>query len=101
MLELTDRRLHLQNYYAREWAENFMVYIGLEDARAWHEHVSAKLEGRAFLEPRVQPPKQEPYGALVTCACDLSGGFPISLNEIGASHGGLEHATNESERDRY
>jgi predicted lactoylglutathione lyase len=73
VLELADRRLYLQDYYAKEWAENFMIHITVEDARAWHEHVSTVLEGGRFADARAQAPRQEPYGALVTYVWDPSG----------------------------
>lgn len=75
VLELADRRLYLQNYYVKDWADNFMIHITVEDAQAWHDHVSAVLGGSKFLDARVQAPKQEPepYGALVTYVWDPSG----------------------------
>jgi hypothetical protein len=36
VLELADRHLYLQNYYVKDWAENFMIHITVEDAQAWH-----------------------------------------------------------------
>src|SRR5687767_15309109 len=36
-LELANRRLYLQNFYIRRWAENTVLTIAVEDAYAWHE----------------------------------------------------------------
>jgi hypothetical protein len=72
-LELADRRFLLQNYYAKDWAENFMFHVTVEDAHAWHEHVSSLLSAGTFSNARVNPPKQESYGALVTYVWDPSG----------------------------
>ncbi len=72
-IELAGVRLYLQNYYAREWAENFMIYVPVDDARAWHQHVQAVLAGGEFPGARVDPPREEDYGAVVTYAWDPSG----------------------------
>lgn len=72
-VELADVRLYLQKFYAKEWAENFMIYINVEDATAWHQHISQILADNDFSNARVAPPKQESYGALVTYVWDPSG----------------------------
>ncbi len=72
-IELAQTRLYLQNFYAQEWAENFMIYIVVEDAAAWHGHIASVLDGGEFPEARVNPPKEESYGALVTYAWDPCG----------------------------
>lgn len=73
VIALADRRLYLQNYYTKDWAENFMIHVAVEDAQAWYDHVSAILEGGRFPDARAQAPRQEPYGALVSYAWDPSG----------------------------
>jgi hypothetical protein len=45
----------------------------LNDADAWKQHVSTLAEDEKFKDVRVEGPKQEPYGALVTYAWDPSG----------------------------
>lgn len=72
-LELAGVRLYLQNFYAKEWAENFMIYIDVADAAAWYEHVTAILADGAFPGARAAPPKEETYGALVTYVWDPCG----------------------------
>ena len=44
-LELGGARFLLQKYYTREWAENAMLYIDVDDAAAWHAHALAVIEG--------------------------------------------------------
>ncbi len=34
--ELNGCSFRLQDYYVKEWAENFMVKIGVDDIKAWH-----------------------------------------------------------------
>ena len=73
LIELGERRLYLQDYYVKEWAENFVIFIAVEDAQAWHDHTSAALKERSYLDARVWPPKAEEWGALTTYAIDPSG----------------------------
>ncbi|MBN9429022.1 MAG: hypothetical protein J0H09_21185 [Burkholderiales bacterium] len=73
LMEAASHRFYLQNYYAKEWAENFMLHVSVNDARAWHEHASASIASNRFPGARVGGPKQEPYGALVTYVWDPSG----------------------------
>lgn len=72
-LELGGVRFYLQDFYAKDWAENFMLYVAVDDAEAWWAHVRTVLADGAFPDARVQPPKPEAYGALVTYVWDPSG----------------------------
>lgn len=72
-IELSSVRLYLQRFYAKEWAENFMIYIVVDDAEAWYKHAAEVVESGAFPVVRANPPKQEPYGALVTYVWDPCG----------------------------
>jgi hypothetical protein len=73
LIELAEWRFYLQDYYVKEWAENFVIFISVEDAQAWHDHASAALKERSYLDARVWPPKAEEWGALTTYAIDPSG----------------------------
>lgn len=73
ILELANCRFYLQNYYAKEWADNFMMQITVEDANAWWEHASAVIDAGNYTNARVNKPKEESYGALVTHVWDPSG----------------------------
>ena len=72
-LELGGYRFYLQRYYQREWCENSMLHITVEDADAWYRHVTAVLESRSYGAARVNPPKKESYGAFVTYVWDPVG----------------------------
>ena len=72
-IELAGARLYLQDYYIEQWANNFMIYVVVDDARQWYEHISSALAEGAFPGARVNPPKEESYGALVTYAWDPCG----------------------------
>jgi hypothetical protein len=73
LVELADRRFFLQNYYVKDWAENFVLYVVVEDSRAWYDHVVDLIASNQFAGVRVHPPRQEDYGALVTYVIDPSG----------------------------
>ena len=72
-IELAGKRLYLQDFYAKEWAENFMIYIDVDDADAWYVHLNRIVESGEFENIRVKPPQIESYGAIVTYAYDPCG----------------------------
>lgn len=73
LVEFGEQHFYIQNYYVKEIAENTMLHITVADARAWHEHVSRVLHENRFGDARVQAPKVQAYGALVTFVHDPSG----------------------------
>jgi hypothetical protein len=73
LLELAGYRFMLQNYYVKDWAENFMLTVVVDDARAWFQRVSAVLAGRQYGNARVAEPKDEEWGATVTYVWDPCG----------------------------
>lgn len=72
-IELGSVRLFLQKFYAKEWAENFMIYVEVDDAEAWHRRAASVVESGEFPGVRARPPKEEPHGALVTYVWDPCG----------------------------
>ena len=73
LLQMGDHSFYLQRYYVKEWSENSMLHITVEDARSCFEQISDVLAGGRFPEARVASPKEEPYGAIVTYVWDPSG----------------------------
>jgi len=73
LLEFGDHRLYLQDFYVREWAENSVLVITVDDPAAWHDHVASVLAEGDFGDARVAEPKAEEWGATVTHAWDPSG----------------------------
>ena len=63
----------LQDYFARQWAENFMFYIRVDNAEAWYHHAAKVLESSRYGEARAAPPKRDSHGDLVTCVWDPCG----------------------------
>jgi predicted lactoylglutathione lyase len=69
----SEHRFYLQNYYVKKWADNSMLYIGVESAQDWYEKVNGMVVGGSYPRIKVRRPKQESYGALVTYVWDPSG----------------------------
>lgn len=55
--ELNGNRFRLQDYYVRDWADNFMVVMGVDDIEAWHRHVQEIADSGEFTDVRVKPPE--------------------------------------------
>jgi uncharacterized glyoxalase superfamily protein PhnB len=72
-LALGGNQLMLQNYYVREWAENSMLIVDVDDADAWHAHISAVLAAGDYGGARVERPQHQEWGATVTYAWDPCG----------------------------
>lgn len=63
----------LQKQYQKEWAENFMMQLMVDDLDAWWEHiVSLDLPARFGVQaPR--PPAMQPWGLRIAYIVDPSG----------------------------
>lgn len=70
--ELNGHTFRLQNYYVQDWADNFMVTIGVEDAEAWHQHIRSIADGTEFEDIRIKAPESV-NGHLVLHVVDPSG----------------------------
>lgn len=73
LFRLGESKFFLQRYYVKEWAENCMLHIGVQDAAQCHADIAKLLEGGRFAPARVAAPKHEPYGAWVTYVWDPAG----------------------------
>ena len=71
--ELGGCRFFLQRYYNKDWCNNSMLHMDVEDARAWHQHILDVLSEKQYGSARTKEPKLEDYGALVTHFWDPSG----------------------------
>src|SRR3954469_20648808 len=73
LLENANQRFYLQHYYVKEWAENCVLHVTVEDAQFCFEQISDLIRSGRFPNVRVSGPKKEPYGALVTYVWDPAG----------------------------
>lgn len=55
--ELNGCRFRLQNYYVKDWADNFMVVMGVDDVREWHSHVQGVLASGQYESAKVAEPE--------------------------------------------
>ena len=63
----------LQSYYQKDWAENFMMQLMVDDLDAWWSHIQAlDLAGRfGVAAPRA--PALQPWGLRIAYVTDPSG----------------------------
>lgn len=47
----------LQNYYGKDWAENFMMKFDVEDVKAWYEHARSVIDEGDFSTSRYDEPE--------------------------------------------
>lgn len=70
--ELNGHRFRLQDYYVKDWAENFMIVMGVDDVDAWHRHANVVAGSGGFDGVRVMAPESVD-GARVLHVVDPSG----------------------------
>jgi hypothetical protein len=56
----------LQDYYVREWADNFVVHVTVSDVGLWWDHIGS-LDLASRYGVKLQPP--EPQGWAVVARC--------------------------------
>lgn len=70
--ELGGHQFRLQDYYVKDWANNCMMILDVDDVEAWHTHALQVLGESGFPGVRIKPP--EPVdGSLVFHIWDPSG----------------------------
>jgi hypothetical protein len=47
----------LQNYYVKDWANNFMMKFDVEDVDVWYEHASRVLAENTYGHARIAEPE--------------------------------------------
>jgi predicted enzyme related to lactoylglutathione lyase len=72
-LELAGYRLLLQDFYAREWAENSMIYVVVSQVDAWYERARSVVAESRFEGTRARPPSLQPHGDRVAYVWDPVG----------------------------
>lgn len=63
----------LQRYYQREWAENFMMQLMVDDLDAWWSHITKLDLSTEFGVPAPKAPALQPWGLVVAYVVDPSG----------------------------
>lgn len=63
----------LQRYYRKEWAENFMMQLMVDDLDAWWEHITGlDLPGQFGVQPP-KAPAMQPWGLRIAYVYDPCG----------------------------
>ncbi len=72
--ELNGYSLRLQEYYIKDWAENFMFLIEVDDVQAWYE-LAQQIQAQADFKKsvRITPPQVVDGRFLVLHVVDPSG----------------------------
>ena len=63
----------LQRYYQKEWAENFMMQLMVDNLDDWWTHIQALDLPTKFNVPSPKPPKTQPWGLRIAYVVDPSG----------------------------
>lgn len=63
----------LQRYYQKEWAENFMMQLMVDDLDAWWAHLESLDLPARFGVPAPRPPALQPWGLRIAYLVDPSG----------------------------
>ena len=78
--ELNGNGFRLQDYYVKDWANNFMIVMGVDDVEAWHQQARQVVSTGEYKYARVTPP--EPVDdSLVLHVHDPSGVLLIFVSE--------------------
>jgi hypothetical protein len=75
----------LQRGYQKEWAENFMMQLMVDDLDAWWTHIQGlDLPGR-FKVQAPRPPAMQPWGLRIVYVYDPSGVlWHVAARRVGA-----------------
>lgn len=79
--ELNGGRFRLQNYYVKDWADNFMVVIGVDDVEGWHQRAQEIASSGEFENIRITPPEAVD-GFLVLHVVDPSGVLLVFVQSV-------------------
>ena len=63
----------LQRYYQKEWAENFMMQLMVDDLDAWWAHIQELDLPAKFKVQAPRPPAVQPWGLRIAYVFDPSG----------------------------
>jgi hypothetical protein len=66
-------RFLLQNFHVREFADNFMMHLQVDDADDWWQHIEAASLKTKYPSIAVKPPTLQPWGLRVLYLTDPTG----------------------------
>ncbi|HTZ46197.1 MAG TPA: glyoxalase [Verrucomicrobiae bacterium] len=72
-LSLGAHAFLLQGHYVKEWVENTVMHVLVNDVRAWRHHIDSLDLAKQFGVSSPAPPRVEPWGLTVLYVFDPSG----------------------------
>ncbi|MES2603775.1 MAG: VOC family protein [Pseudomonadota bacterium] len=63
----------LQRYYSKEWAENCMLQLMVDDLDQWWAHIQSLNLAAEFGVPPPKPPAMQPWGLRIAYVIDPAG----------------------------
>lgn len=72
-MRLGSEAFFLQNFYVKEFADNFMMQMFVSDLDEWWDHISGLSLERKFDVVPARPPSLQPWGLRVAYVWDPSG----------------------------
>jgi hypothetical protein len=72
-LRLGPHAFLLQGYYVKEWADNMMMHVLVEDVAGWWRHIDSLALAKQFDVSPPAAPRVEPWGLTVAYVWDPSG----------------------------
>jgi catechol 2,3-dioxygenase-like lactoylglutathione lyase family enzyme len=73
LMELGASHFFLQRAYLKEWAENMMLHLVVDNTKAWFDKATEVKASGNFDTVKIRPAHREPYGATVTHVIDPAG----------------------------
>jgi catechol 2,3-dioxygenase-like lactoylglutathione lyase family enzyme len=77
----------LQKYYQKEWAENFMMQLLVDDLDVWWQRIVSLDLPAKFGVPAPKPPTMQPWGLRIAYVVDPSGVlWHVAQRRAGVAH---------------
>ena len=71
--EISGSKFLLQDYYDKNWCENMMMHLTVDDVASCYSHVCNIITNTNYGLAKCQAPQKENYGACVAYFWDPSG----------------------------
>ncbi len=71
--EVSDCKFLLQDYYDKNWCENMMMHLTVDDVASFYSHINKIITNTKYGLAKCQAPQNESYGACVAYFWDPSG----------------------------
>lgn len=66
IFEVEDIQFFVQDYYVKDWADNCMLNLIVDDIQAWSEHIQATGVLTQFEGVKMTDPQPGPHGTILS-----------------------------------